>query len=69
MKKFIAFTDVLGTALIIILSILDHIIGFSDRVFFIALIIGIVLLVPVTAREVYSLIKMKENKKSDSEKA
>jgi len=61
MKKIIAFTDIIGTALIIILSILDHLIGFGDRVYFIALIIGIVLLVPVTVREVLSLIKQKEN--------
>ncbi len=61
MKKIIAFTDIIGTALIIILSILDHLIDFSDRVYFITLIIGIVLLVPVTVREVLSLIKQKEN--------
>ena len=61
MKKIIAFTDIIGTALIIILSILVHLFGLGDKFYFIMLIIGIVLLVPVTVREAYSLIKQKEN--------
>ncbi|MBQ8435065.1 MAG: hypothetical protein IJX24_03525 [Oscillospiraceae bacterium] len=61
MKKLIAFTDIIGTALIIILSILDHLIGFGDKLYFVLLIIGIILLVPVTVREAYSVMKMKKD--------
>ncbi|MGN0612895.1 MAG: hypothetical protein ACI4JB_03265 [Porcipelethomonas sp.] len=62
MNKFIAFTDIIGTILIIVLSILDHLIGFGDKFYFIMLIIGLVLLVPVTVREAYSIMKMKQEK-------
>ncbi len=65
MNKFIAITDIIGTIIIILLSILDHIIGFGDKFFFIALIIGLVLIVPVTVREAYSLVKAKEKGEKD----
>jgi len=61
MKKITALTEIIGVALIVILSILDHLIGFGDRVFFITLIVGIILLVPITVRESQALLKQKDN--------
>lgn len=62
MNKFIAMTDIIGTAIIIVVSIMDHLFHFGDKFYFIMIIIGLVLLVPVTVREAYSLIKMKQEK-------
>lgn len=62
MNKFIAVTDIIGTIIIIVLSILDHLFRFGDKFYFIMIIIGLVLLVPVTVREAYSLIKIKQEK-------
>lgn len=62
MNKFIAMTDIIGTIIIIILSIMDHLFHFGDKFYFVMIIIGLVLLVPVTVREAYSLIKMKQEK-------
>lgn len=63
MKKFIAFTGIIGLIVMILLSLLDHIIKFGDKFYFISLIIAIILLAPITVREVLAIIKLKDEKK------
>ncbi len=70
MKKFIALTGIIGTIMMILLSLLDHLIRFGDKFYFISLIIAIILMVPIIVREALIVIKLKEesgnNKKSDN---
>ena len=61
MKKFIAFTGIMGTVVLIVLSLLDHLIRFGDKLYFIILIAAIILMVPVMVRETLTIIKLKEN--------
>lgn len=65
MKKFIAFTGIIGTVVLIVLSLLDHLIKFGDKFYFIILIAAIILMVPVMVREVLTIIKLKDESKKD----
>lgn len=56
MKKFIAFTGVIGTIIMVLLSLFDHLMHFSDKVYFIALIVAILFMIPIMVREILSLL-------------
>ncbi len=65
MKKFIAFTGIIGTVVLIILSLLDHLIRFGDKFYFIILIAAIILMTPVMVREILTVMKLKEESKNN----
>lgn len=69
MKKFIAFTGIIGTIMMILLSLLDHLIKFGDKFYFISLIVAILFMVPLVVREVLTIIKIKDEVNKDNEKA
>ena len=62
MKKFIAFTGVIGTIIMILLSLLDHLMRFNDKFYFISLIVAILFMVPIIVREVLALVNSKKEK-------
>lgn len=65
MKKFIAFTGIIGTIMMILLSLLDHLIKFGDKFYFISLIIAIIFMVPLTVREALTLINDKKEQEKE----
>lgn len=65
MKKFIAFTGILGTIVMAALSLLDHLLRFGDKLYFIILIAAIILMVPIMVRETLTLINQKEERKKE----
>ena len=67
MRKLFAFMSLIGTALFMVLSILDHIIGFNSNFYFIILIISGILMLPMLIREAMIVLQHYEEKKSGSD--
>ena len=57
----------IGTAAFMVLSILDHIIGFNSNFYFIILILCGILMLPMLIREAMIVLRHYESKRSGSD--
>ena len=67
MRRLFAFMGLIGTAAMVLLGILDHIVGFNSNFYYIVLIISGVLMLPMLIREAMIVMEHIEAKKSDKE--
>ena len=64
MKKMFAVMGLLGTALLVVLSILDHLIRLGSNFYFIVLMLAGLLMLPMLIREAKVVIEHYESKRS-----
>ncbi len=63
MRKMAAVFGLLGTAVLVLISILDHIIGFNSNVFYIFLILSCLFMAPMLIIQALALKDEAEKKK------
>ena len=68
MRRLFAMMGLIGTALFVVLSIIDHIIGLGSNLYFIVLIISGILMLPMLIREAMIVLEHYEAKNSGGNK-
>ena len=68
MRRLFAFMGLIGTAVFVVLSILDHIIHLGSNFYFIILLISGILMLPMLIREAMIVLEHYEAKNSGGDK-